>query len=128
MGNSDGAPTYTLLRGAKYLKDNRILRAGFEKTTAARDIQVIGPALKDAIFLGGSDNVRYQIGGLPAGNYSIRARLMYQTLAHGFAKDLFSDTVTPEVVDFKAMYDATPEKATAIAVLNFSGSVSAGAQ
>jgi hypothetical protein len=124
MGDSNGAVTYTLLRGAKYLKDNRILPAGFDKTTASEDIKVVGPARKDPNFVGGSDNVRYQIAGLPAGRYSVRAKLVYQTLAHGFARDLFSDTVTPEVVDFKAMYDATPEKATVIASVEFSGSVS----
>ncbi len=126
MGDSKGAVTYTLLRGAKYLKDNRILPAGFDKATAAADIKVVGPAKKDPNFVGGSDDVRYQIAGLPPGRYSVRAELVYQTLAHGFARDLFSDTVTPEVVDFKAMYDAVPEKATVIASLEFSGNVSAG--
>lgn len=124
MGDSNGAVTYTLLRGAKYLKDNRILPAGFDKATAPEDIKVVGPARKDPNFVGGSDNVRYQIAGLPAGRYSVRAKLVYQTLAHGFARDLFSDTVTPEVGDFKAMYDAVPEKATVIASLEFSGMVS----
>jgi hypothetical protein len=125
MGDSNGAVTYTLLRGAKYLKDNRILPAGFDKATAPADVKVVGPARKDENFVGGSDNVRYQIAGLPAGRYSVRVDLVYQTLAHGFAKDLFSDTTTPEVVDFKAMYDATPEKATVIASLRFNASVSA---
>jgi hypothetical protein len=124
MGNNLGEVTYTLLRGARYLKDNRILPAGFDKKTAPRDIRVVGSALKDENFVGGSDNVRYLISGLPDGKYSVRAELVYQTLAHGFAKDLFSDTVTPEVVDFKAMYDATPEKATVIAAVEFSSSVS----
>jgi hypothetical protein len=64
------------------------------------------------------------ISGLPDGNYSVRAELVYQTLSHGFAKDLFSDTVTPEVVEFKAMYDETPEKATVIDTVQFSGRVS----
>jgi hypothetical protein len=126
MGDSKGAVTYTLLRGARYLTDNRILPAGFDKATAAADIKVVGPAKKDPNFVGGSDDVRYQIAGLPPGRYSVRAELVYQTLAHGFARDLFSDTVTPEVVDFKAMYDAVPEKATVIASLEFSGNVSAG--
>jgi hypothetical protein len=124
MGNSLGEVTYTLLRGAKYLKDNRILPAGFEKKTAPSDIRVVGSALNDANFVGGSDNVRYLISGLPDGNYSVKAELVYQTLAHGFAKDLFSDTVTQEVVEFKAMYDAMREKATVIAAVEFSGSVS----
>ena len=124
MGDNLGTVTYTLLRGAKYLKDNRILPVGFDKKTAPSDIRVVGSALRDANFVGGSDNVRYLISGLPDGNYSVRAELVYQTLSHGFAKDLFSDTVTPEVVEFKAMYDATPEKATVIDTVQFSGRVS----
>ena len=118
MGDSSGAVTYTLLRGAKYLKDNRLLPTGFDKQTASSDIRAVG-ATWDTNFVGGSDNVRYSVSGLPDGKYSVRAELVYQTLAHGFAKDLFSDTVTPEVVDFKAMYDATPEKATVIAAVEF---------
>ncbi len=124
MGNNHDEVTYTLLRGARYLKDNRILPAGFDKQTAPSDIRVVGSALNDDNFVGGSDHVRYLISGLPYGNYSVRAELVYQTLAYGFAKDLFSDSVTPEVVDFKAMYDATPEKATVIAAVEFVGRVS----
>ncbi len=124
MGDNLGAVTYTLLRGAKYLKDNRILPVGFDKKTAPADIRVAGSALKDANFVGGSDNVRYAISGLPDGNYTVKAELVYQTLAFGFAKDLFSDTVTPEVVEFKAMYDSTSEKATVISTVEFTGTVS----
>lgn len=127
MGNNQGEVTYTLLRGKEYLKDNRILPAGFDKHSASADIQVVGEALADADFIGGSDEIAYRIEGLSGGDYSIKAELVYQTLAYGFAQDLFSDTVTPEVVDFKAMYDASPEKSTVIASVEFDGAVEAEA-
>jgi hypothetical protein len=123
MANNLGEVTYTLLRGKEYLKDNRILPAGFNKLNAASDIQVVGGALSDDNFVGGSDEIRYRIDSLPAGSYTVKVELVYQTLADGFAQDLFSDTVTPEVEDFKTLYDAATDKTTVIASAEFPGSV-----
>lgn len=125
MGNNLGEVTYTLLRGKEYLKDNRLLPIGFNKLNAPSDIQVVGDALSDADFIGGSDEIRYRIDNLPAGSYTVKAELVYQTLAHGFAQDLFNDTVTPEVLDFKTMYDAAADKTTVIASTDFAGTVTA---
>ena len=69
MGNNLGDVTYTLLRGKEYLKDNRILPLGFNKATAPADVRVVGEALADSNFIGGSDQISYRISGLPAGNY-----------------------------------------------------------
>ncbi|ATG91951.1 dockerin type I domain-containing protein [Methylomonas koyamae] len=123
MGNNEGAVTYTLLRGKEYLKDNRILPPGFNKTTAPNDVKVVGHAATDGNFVGGSDQISYQIGGLPVGSYTVKAELVYQTLSHAFAEDLFSDTVTPEVVDFKTMFDASTQKSSVIAGTEFAGTV-----
>lgn len=125
MGNNLGEVTYTLLRGKEYLKDNRILPTGFNKAGAPADVRVIGAALSDSNFIGGSDQISYQIGGLPAGNYTIKAELVYQTLSHAFAEDLFADTTTPEVVDFKTMFDASTQKSTVIASAEFADTVTA---
>ena len=123
MGNNQGEVTYTLLRGKEYLKDNRILPPGFNKATAPNDVKVVGQALSDSNFIGGSDEISYQIGGLPAGNYTIKAELVYQTLSYAFAEDLFVDTTTPEVVDFKTMFDASTQKSTVIASAEFADTV-----
>lgn len=123
MGNNEGEVTYTLLRGKEYLKDNRILPTGFNKANAPADVRVVGAALSDNNFIGGSDQISYQIGGLPVGNYTVKAELVYQTLSRAFAEDLFSDTVTPEVVDFKTMFDASSQKSSVIASAEFAGSV-----
>ena len=123
MGNNEGEVTYTLLRGKEYLKDNRILPTGFNKANAPADVRVVGAALSDSNFIGGSDQISYQIGGLPVGNYTVKAELVYQTLSRAFAEDLFSDTATPEVVDFKTMFDASSQKSSVIASAEFVGSV-----
>ncbi len=123
MGNNEGAVTYTLLRGKDYLKDNRILPPGFNKASAPNDVKVVGQAATDGNFVGGSDQIAYQIGGLPAGSYTVKVELVYQTLSHAFAEDLFSDTVTPEVVDFKTMFDASTQKSSVIASAEFAGTV-----
>jgi uncharacterized protein DUF642/thrombospondin type 3 repeat protein len=123
MGNNLGEVTYTLLRGKEYLKDNRILPAGFNKASVPSDVRVVGAALDDSNFIGGSDQISYQIGGLPAGNYTIKAELVYQTLSYAFAEDLFVDTTTPEVVDFKTMFDASTQKSTVIASAEFADTV-----
>jgi hypothetical protein len=125
MGNNLGEVTYTLLRGKEYLKDNRILPIGFDKAGASNDVRVVGAALSDANFVGGSDRISYQIGGLPAGHYTIKAELVYQTLSYAFAEDLFVDTTTPEVVDFKTMFDASAQKSTVIAGTEFADTVTA---
>ena len=123
MGNNLGDVTYTLLRGKEYLKDNRILPLGFNKATAPSDVRVVGEALADSNFIGGSDQISYRVSGLPAGNYTVKAELVYQTLSHAFAQDLFADTVTAEVVDFKTMFDASTQKSTVIASAEFAGTV-----
>jgi hypothetical protein len=49
--------------------------------------------------------------------------LVYQTLSYAFAEDLFVDTTTPEVVDFKTMFDASTQKSTVIASAEFADTV-----
>lgn len=123
MGNNRGDVTYTLLRGKSYLKDNRILPTGFNKATAPTDVRVVGDALTDNNFIGGSDQIAYKISDLPVGNYKVKAELVYQTLSNAFAKDLFTDTTTPEVIDFKTMFDNSTQKSSVITNVEFTGSV-----
>ena len=58
MADGTGAVTTGLLKGLRFIKDNRLLPQGFDKATAAPDIAVIGPAAADADFTGGGDRVR----------------------------------------------------------------------
>ena len=114
MQNNLGEVTYTLLRGMNYLKDNRILPAGFDKATAHSDIKVHGNANSDSNFVGGSDTITYRISGLTETQYAIDTELLYQTLAYSWAQDLFSDN-SSEVAAFKGMFESSSMKTSQIA-------------
>lgn len=105
MENIDGNLTYTLIEAAAYRKDNRLLPSGMDKATAPQRIQPQGAAQADPDFIGGSDQVLYQIANLADGGYTIEAKLHYQTLAYGFAQDLMQDVDEPRVALFKDLYD-----------------------
>ncbi len=105
MQNLAGDLTYTLMEAATYRQDNRLLPPGMDKSTVPATIQPRGAAMADADFVGGSDQVHYQISGLPAGSYAIDARLNYQTMAYGFGQDLFNDADDPRVALFRDLND-----------------------
>ena len=119
MGNNLNEVTYTLLRGMVYLKDNRILPTGFNKATVPNDIKVVGDALTDTNFMGGSDQITYRIPNLTGSNYTVEAELVHQPLAYSFAQDLFSEP-SNEGDDFKTMFNASNSKTSRIALNTFS--------
>ena len=118
MHDSNGNVTYTLLRGSSYVKDNRILPTGFDKQTAPNDVKVAGNAFADTNFTGGSDEINYSLAGLTNDDYTVTVELVYQTLAYGFAQDLFKDS-SKEVTDFKRMYNASNAKVTTMTTQSF---------
>ncbi len=113
MADTDGAVTYTLLRGAKYAKDNRLLPSGFNPATAHADVAVYGNARFDRSFTGGSDEVTYSVE-LPqvSGPLTVTARLLYQPASYRFVRDLRTDE-TPAIEQFGRYYDAA-DKAPAV--------------
>jgi hypothetical protein len=88
LGGLDGMPTTGLLTATQYLKDNRLLPRGFDKTTAAAEIGVYGGARNDADFAGGGDRVRYRIPVSATGRLTIDVELRYQTIAYRWAQNL----------------------------------------
>ncbi len=118
MLNTDNEVTYTLLRAAKYGKDNRLLPKGFDKADVPAAIGVFGNAVSDADFIGGSDQVTYKIDTSGhSGPYTITARLLFTTVAYPFVKDLEKDEELPEVNSFMHLYrlaDKMPQEVTAI--------------
>jgi hypothetical protein len=104
MGDAAGAPTTGLLKGTRYLKDNRLLPRGFDKATADGDIAVHGGARDDADFSGGGDRVRYALDVEPAsGPFQVDAELCYQPIGFRWAENL-SAYDAPEPRRFTAYY------------------------
>ena len=89
MIDSNGKATTNLLQGVYFGKDNRLLPKGFDKKTANPDCAVVGGALQDADFIGGSDTVRYRIV-IPqgAGKVTVKVELLYQTVSYRFLENL----------------------------------------
>jgi hypothetical protein len=115
MGNTDGKVTYNLLRGASYLKDNRLLPAGFNKATAPPDAGVYGDALSDANFTGGSDQVTYQINLSGKGPYTVTAKLLYQTVAYQFGKAFQgNDALVKNFLSYYQSADKTPNVVSSV--------------
>jgi len=106
MGNSDNQVTFTLLRGAQYLKDNRLTPKGFNKLAVPADVAVLGQAANDADFNQGSDTITYRFPVAASGELTISVALNYQTIGHGFLQDLYRDNQLEQVQTFKTMYDA----------------------
>ncbi|MEJ2449855.1 MAG: multiheme c-type cytochrome [Gammaproteobacteria bacterium] len=104
MQDTDHKVTYTLLRAADYIKDNRIPPAGFDKNSVSNDIRVIGNAMSDDNFNTGSDTVTYKIQVGAADSVSFSAELKYQAMAYGFMADLFRDNQNPDVAMMESLF------------------------
>jgi hypothetical protein len=118
MADTDGNVTYTLLRAASYVKDNRIPPTGFDKNVVADDIRVAGAALSDVNFNSGSDIITYKIDVGSSNAINFTAALMYQSLAYGFVNDLFQDSNNPEVAKFEALYDNATFRSETISTIS----------
>ena len=89
LNDVDNEVTTTLLRGAGYLKDNRLLPLGFDVGITNEDIKVRGAAAQDTDFFGGSDKVRYRVDvsdvELPV---TVKIELLYQSISYRWAQNL----------------------------------------
>lgn len=89
LKDSQGHVTTGLLAATGYLKDNRLLPTGFDKSTAEKDIAVIGDAAEAPNFTAGSDQVRYSIPlGSAAGPFHVSVDLWYQPIGFRWAHNL----------------------------------------
>ena len=115
MGNTEGQPTTTLLAGATYLKDNRLLPAGFDKGAVEPDIAVYGAAMDDADFDSAIDRTQCTIALDNAqGPLTVTAELLYQTIGYRWADNL-RQYDAPEPARFLDYYEQIPNQAVVVA-------------
>jgi hypothetical protein len=131
MEDVDGNVTYTLLRGASYIKDNRLPPAGFTSQGPYYDsTRVEGLALQDPNFNGGSisegsgiDTITYRINNLTGTNlYTINIKMLYQSTTPRFVDDLFQYN-TPEVNTYETYYQSTDKSPVLIDSLQLAVSI-----
>ncbi len=114
--------TTTLLRGATYVKNNRLLPSGFDKAAADEDIAVHGGAVEDEDFLGGGDSIQYKIDvGDAQGPFTITVELLYQSIGYRWAQNLRQHEAA-ETTRFLEYYETVPNLPVVIA----SGTVEVG--
>lgn len=118
MGDVNGRPTFTLLRAAEHVKDNRLLPLGWNSDHPdAEHTGVYGAALEDETFVDGADVIQYELRApLVYGPYRIQASFLYQTLSPRFAAELFSHS-TSEIEAFKRYYEPSGSPPETMAAL-----------
>jgi len=114
VGNVAGDRTHSLLDGSQYLKDNRLLPSGMDKTTIQQDTSLpdsfgtFGMAMQDPDFNGGTDTVTYQVPVGGSGSFTVSAELRYQPFSFGHLKQLFTQSGEVDQVDmFRTIYSGT---------------------
>jgi hypothetical protein len=111
MHDPQGHITTGLLSGIGYIKDNRILPRGFDKSTADHDIAVQGDAAADPAFASGGDLTRYDVNVARAQRpLRVEAELLYQPIGFRWAENLRlrpSDEAARFLGYYESMSDAT---------------------
>jgi len=109
-----GAVTTGLLWGVEYIKDNRLLPRGFDKTTASDDVAVKGVALGDEDFVGGGDTTRYSVSvGNASGPFLVEVELWYQPIGYRWALSL-GGFDSAESAQFKGFFDSVSASSAAL--------------
>jgi hypothetical protein len=106
MVGQDGVPTTGLLTAVRFIKDNRLLPAGFQKAKVEQEIAPQGSAMTDDDFAGGGDRIRYAIPVANAqGPLRVDVELWFQPISYRWAANLRSYTAA-EPQRFTRYYDA----------------------
>jgi hypothetical protein len=106
MVGANNVPTTGLLTAVRFIKDNRLLPAGFNKQAVTQDIAPQGGAVDDKDFTGGGDAVRYTVNvGNAQGPFTVEAEFWFQPISFRWANNLKSyDAFEPK--RFTRYYDS----------------------
>ena len=114
LRDQDGRVTTGLAAAVGYLKDNRLLPAGFNKRNAGKDIAVIGDAADDPNFTDAGDSVHYSVAlGNAQRPFQIDAELLYQPIGFRWAHNL-AGYDAPETKRMVGYYDSMPSTTAVI--------------
>jgi hypothetical protein len=115
MADAQGNPTFVLLQGRSYVKDNRLLPEGWSASDpSASDTAPRGIA-NDPAFVAGGHTVVYSVPApAAAGPYTVEATLLYEPLSARFAAELFTHR-TPEIEAFETYYEAADRTPSVVA-------------
>jgi hypothetical protein len=106
MVDVNNVPTTGLLTAVRFIKDNRLLPAGFNKNAVEQEIAPQGEATGDADFTGGGDKIRYSVAvGNAQGPFQVQAELWFQPISYRWAENLRSyEAMEPQ--RFTRYYDS----------------------
>lgn len=115
MADVAGEPTFSLLRGATYLKDNRLLPRGWrDDRPGVEAIAPVGTAA-DPDFSSGGDTVLYRFRApRRKGPYRVSAELLYQTLGSRYAAELFRSE-TSEALELRSRWESSDPRPVTVA-------------
>ena len=89
MVDEGGEVTTGLMSAERWVKDNRLLPAGFDRSRADARVGVHGAATSDASFTSGGDEVRYRVDVSPsAGPFTVIVELWFQPIGYRWAQNL----------------------------------------
>jgi hypothetical protein len=115
LGTTENKVTTTLLYGAEYLKDNRLLPNGFKQANVIPETDTYGLAADDPDFVGGGDRIRYLVDFVGTqGPFNITVELKYQSVGYRWAENL-RQFGTKETEFFLRLYDVYDNSAETVA-------------
>ena len=90
LRDTEGAVTTSVVRAAGYLKDNRLLADGFQKSAPYEDIAVRGEARDDPDFIGGGDRVLLDVplSGTRRVPYTVTVEVLFQPIGYRWIENL----------------------------------------
>lgn len=113
LAGPDGRLTTGLLTATRYVKDNRLLPAGFDKARAPADVAVHGAAATDADFGAASDRVRYVVDRDDASGLRVEVALLFQPIGFRWAENLRSYDA-PETRRFVRYFEVMASASAAV--------------